>query len=127
MLRNAQVAFNVSSILIAKNCSFVKHGLGGRGVFLRWKRRGSSLNAVIVKSVREGSKIKQRCVAHLASFPLELRTGEDARRAVRAHAQALSRLEGLHLPYRPHTNALKALKAGLPYDPFAGGSWKYKR
>ena len=54
-------------------------------MYIRVKDQGSSYAFVLVKSVREGSRVRQRFVCHLGSFP----KGHDFRTLDRAYCDFL--------------------------------------
>lgn len=57
-------------------------------MYVRVKEQGGSLAFVLVKSVREGAKVRQRFVCHLGSFP----KGHDLRTPDLAYCAFLRKL-----------------------------------
>ena len=87
------------------------------GVFVRWKRRktkrwGGSLYAVLVENKREGGRVRQRVVKHLAHIHTAHLSSVGER--ARFWEQVDARLAGLGLPEEARQSIAAKLEQTVP-------------
>lgn len=82
-------------------------------MFVRWKRRGASRDAVVVENKRDGKKIRQRVICHLGV--VHEKTAHELRDRVLFWQWTAPKLDRLKLPDEVRARLEAQLSEVIPY------------